>query len=82
MLRPFLVHSHRWRSCRYTAGYLDGSLAGKDKCGYEKYGGVCIETQALPDSINREEFLKGGSNVVYGPAEEYRQVVTYTFTTD
>lgn len=67
----------------YTAGYLDGSLTCKENCRYEKYGGVCIETQALPDSINREEFLKGGSNVVYGPADDaYRHVVTYTFKTD
>ena len=50
----------------YTGNYLDGSQVGKGGYRYTKHGGVCLETQAYPNSMNCKSFAEGGSNVVYG----------------
>ena len=37
----------------YTGQFLDGSAAAG---GFAKYGGVCLETQQLPDAVNQPSF--------------------------
>ncbi len=40
----------------YTSNFLDGSLARtKDGARYNKYAGVCLETQSFPDGPNRAQ---------------------------
>lgn len=40
----------------YSGNYLDGSLTGKYGERYQKYAGVCIETQNYPDAIHFPQF--------------------------
>ncbi len=40
----------------YTGNHLDGSLRGKGGVVYEKHTGLCLETQAFPDSVNQPNF--------------------------
>ena len=55
----------------YTADYLhlDAGAA------FLKRGGVCLETQHLPDSPNKKEF----PTTVLKPGEEYNETTEYTF---
>ena len=32
----------------YTSNFLDGSIVGKGGAKYEKYAGVCLETEGFP----------------------------------
>lgn len=40
----------------YSGNFLDGSLSGKGGTTYEKYAGLCLETQHFPDSPNHANF--------------------------
>jgi aldose 1-epimerase len=59
----------------YTGNFLDGSLRGKKGIVYEKYAGLCLETQHYPDSPNHLAF----PSTVLNPGETYRQSTTYRF---
>lgn len=63
----------------YTSNFLDGTLRGtKDGALYEKYAGVCLETQSFPDGPNR---VPGAYPTgVLRPGEEYRHVTSYKFS--
>lgn len=62
----------------YTAGFLDLDSAAQ---GFGKpllrHGGVCLETQHLPDSPNRPEF----PGVTLMPGERFREVTEFVFGT-
>jgi aldose 1-epimerase len=60
----------------YTGNYLDGSIIGKRGAVYRKYGGVCLETQHYPDSVNHANF----PNVILRPGAEYHQETIYKFS--
>ena len=49
----------------YTGNFLDGTLKGKGGVGYQRRGGLCLETQHFPDSPNKPAFpttiLQAGS---------------------
>lgn len=60
----------------YTGNHLDGSLIGKNGAAYRRYAGVCLETQAFPDSPNKPNF----PSPVLRPGETYRHVVIYRFS--
>jgi aldose 1-epimerase len=60
----------------YTGNYLDGSIVGKRGAVYRKYGGVCLETQHYPDSVNHANF----PNVILRPGAEYHQETIYKFS--
>lgn len=64
----------------YTGNFLDG-MSGKGGATYEKFGGLCLETQAYPDSINHlgED---GWPDVVLRPGEVYRHRMIHRFSTD
>lgn len=40
----------------YTGNFLDGTLRGKNGRTYQKWGGVCLETQYWPDAPNQPAF--------------------------
>jgi len=40
----------------YTGNFLDGSLVGHGGAVYRRYHGLCLETEAFPDSPNRMQF--------------------------
>lgn len=64
----------------YTGNFLNG-MAGKGGVIYDKFGGLCLETQAYPDSINwRGE--PGWPNVVLRPGETYEHRMVHRFTTE
>lgn len=60
----------------YSGNFLDGTLAGKSGENYEKYSGLCLETQHFPDSPNNPAF----PSTVLRPGENYRQHTVYAFS--
>jgi galactose mutarotase-like enzyme len=93
-----LEHENRRLSIRttqpgvqlYTANYLDGTLpkTGKDShahsCGYNRWQGVCLETQHFPDSIrvddtSHPEFAVGQCPILSPERRLYEQSIEYTF---
>jgi aldose 1-epimerase len=60
----------------YTAMGLDGSIHGIGGA-YEKFGGVCLETQHFPDSVHHPRF----PSVILRPGEEFRSESVYEFST-
>lgn len=63
----------------YTGNFLNG-MTGKGGAVYEKFGGLCLETQAYPDSINHRG-EPGWPDVVLRPGETYRHRMVHRFTT-
>ncbi len=64
----------------YTGNYLNG-MVGKGGAIYEKFGGLCLETQAYPDSINHAGEY-GWPDVVLRPGEAYVHRMVHRFTTE
>jgi aldose 1-epimerase len=64
----------------YTGNFLNG-MTGKGGAVYEKFGGLCLETQAFPDSINHQGD-PGWPDVVLRPGGTYRHRMVHRFTTD
>jgi len=63
----------------YSGNFLDG-IAGKSGASYRKHDGLCLETQAFPDSVNRQG--KGGwPDVVLEPGSIYRHRMVHRFNT-
>lgn len=61
----------------YTGGFLGGKLPDvKEGAHYTRFGGLCLEAQSLPDSINQPAF----PSVVLNPGETYKQQLVYRFT--
>ena len=60
----------------YTANYLDGSLVGKGGVAYPRHGGLCLETQHFPDSVNQPAF----PSVILRPDQIYRQTTVFKFS--
>ncbi|KAG1655182.1 hypothetical protein FOA52_004201 [Chlamydomonas sp. UWO 241] len=58
----------------YSGNFLDG-VAGKGGACYAKHGGLCLETQAFPDSVNQPDF----PGVLLQPGEVYRHHIAYKF---
>lgn len=61
----------------YSGSQLDGSLTGKGGRRYERFAGLCLETQHLPDSPNQPQF----PSTVLRPDQRYRQTTIYRFAT-
>ena len=64
----------------YTGNFLNGMI-GKGGAIYEKLGGLCLETQTFPDSINHQGDA-GWPDVVLRPGQTYRHRMVHRFTTD
>ena len=62
----------------YTGNFLDG-IPGKDGAVYAKNGALCLETQAFPDSINKQG-KPGWSNAVLRPGQTYDHQMVHRFS--
>jgi aldose 1-epimerase len=60
----------------YTGNFLDGKQTGKDGVTYKKHGGLCLEAQHFPDSVNHANF----PSMILKPGETYRQTTIYKFS--
>lgn len=79
----------------YTSNFLDGSLSAKGGARYDKYAGVCLETQSFPDGPNKQGArvrVRGRAEAAAGqpesypsgvlrPGETYRHTTIYRFST-
>lgn len=63
----------------YSGNFLDG-IPGKSGAVYNKNGALCLETQAFPDSINKQG-KPGWPNVILRPGETYKHEMVHAFTT-
>jgi aldose 1-epimerase len=63
----------------YSGNYLAGAWAGKGGHRYGKHAGMCLETQAFPNSINVPEWE---DQVILTPEQEYRHVMVLRFSAD
>ena len=61
----------------YTGNFLDGT-PGKDRLPMNRRSGLCLETQAFPDSPNRSDF----PSTVLRPGMAYRHVMVHRFYTE
>jgi aldose 1-epimerase len=61
----------------YTGNFLDGKTAGKNGIYYQHRTGLCLETQAFPDSPNKPQF----PSTTLRPGQVYRQTTIYKFST-
>lgn len=62
----------------YTANHLEGKITGKGGKVYPKQGGLCLETQHFPDSVNHPNF----PSTILQPGEIYRQKTIYRFSAE
>jgi aldose 1-epimerase len=61
----------------YSGNFLDGSAKGKNGVAYKQRSGLCLETQAFPDSPNKPQF----PSVTLRPGQRYHQTTVYQFST-
>ena len=61
----------------YSGNFLDG-IPGKEGAVYGKHAGLCLETQAHPDSINKQG-REGWPSVVLRPGGIYRHQMVHAF---
>lgn len=59
----------------YSGNGLDGTIAGKGGCCYQKHSGLCLETQFAPDSVNHPEW----DNPVLKAGQRYESATVYRF---
>lgn len=62
----------------YSGNFFDGSVKGKGGVVYEKYAGLCLETQHFPDSPNQPNY----PSTVLRADQTYNEITVYKFTTD
>jgi aldose 1-epimerase len=63
----------------YSGNYLNGDIVGKGGHRYAKHAGLCLETQAFPNSINVPEWE---GQVTLLPDQEYKHVMVHKFSAD
>ena len=63
----------------YSGNFLKGDLVGKGGKPYAQYAGLCLETQAFPNSINVPEWE---GQVTLTPDQEYRHIMIHRFAAD
>lgn len=61
----------------YTGNFIDGSAKGKDGIAYQRRTGLCLETQAFPDTPNKPQF----PSATLRPGQIYRQTTIFQFST-
>jgi aldose 1-epimerase len=60
----------------YSGNFLDGTAKGKNGIAYQRRTGLCLETQAFPDTPNKPLFPQ----VTLRPGQVYRQTTIYQFS--
>uniref|UniRef100_A0A2P2PVT2 Uncharacterized protein MANES_01G118100 n=1 Tax=Rhizophora mucronata TaxID=61149 RepID=A0A2P2PVT2_RHIMU len=61
----------------YTGNYVDGAF-GEGGAIYEKYSGLCLETQGFPNAINQPNF----PSVIVQPGGKYGHTMLFEFSTE
>lgn len=61
----------------YSANHMEHEHPGKNGVRYQRRSGLCLETQAFPDSPNQPNFPSS----VLRPGERYRHVMVHQFST-
>jgi len=61
----------------YAGNFLNGTAKGKNGIAYGRRVGLCLETQAFPDTPNKPHFPQ----VTLRPGQVYRQTTIYQFST-
>lgn len=61
----------------FSGNRLDGRFTGVGGVEYIQYGGLCLEPQHFPDSINHPDF----PNTVLRPGGTFKSATAYKFTT-
>lgn len=59
----------------YSGNFLNKSIIGKNGIKYQKYSGLCLETQHYPDSPNHPEF----PSTILNPGEKYMETTIFKF---
>lgn len=59
----------------YSGNFLTGSIIGTGNVVYQKYFGLCLESEHYPDSPNRPDF----PSTVLKPGETYKTTTVYKF---
>lgn len=59
----------------YTANYWNGNITGQQGVAYQQHGGVALETQSFPDSVNHPEF----PSTILHPGDHYRSTTIFEF---
>lgn len=59
----------------YTANYWDGTVTGSQGCHYERHGGIALETQAYPGSVNHPHF----PTTILRPGGQYQSTTIFEF---
>ena len=59
----------------YSGNFLDGTIHGKSGAVYNKYAGLCLETQHYPDSPNQPDF----PSTVLRPGQTFRSTTILKF---
>ena len=62
----------------YTGNFLDG-VPGKNGAIYAKNNALCLESQAFPDSINKQG-KAGWPDVILRPGQKYQHEMVHRFT--
>ena len=62
----------------YTGNFLDG-VPGKNGAIYAKNNALCLESQAFPDSINKQG-KAGWTDVILRPGQTYQHEMVHRFT--
>jgi aldose 1-epimerase len=62
----------------YTGNFINGPIAGKEGYAYNKYSGLCFETQFYPDAINHPRF----PSPILRPGQKYNHKTIYKFSVD
>jgi aldose 1-epimerase len=86
--RSLIVHSTAPGVQVYSSNYLNGMnpLLCKERYGYRRWQGICLETQTYPDCItedsgdNNDEFVKGRCFVLVPGGDAYYHCVVFEFT--
>jgi aldose 1-epimerase len=60
----------------YSSIGLNGSIVGKNGIAYPKFGGLCLETQHFPDSVNHPNF----PSAILHPGKAFESETIYKFS--
>ncbi len=63
---------------QFYAGNFIEQETGKEEAVYRRRGGLCLETQYFPDSVNKPAF----PSCIFGGEEEYDSVTVYRFSAE
>ena len=63
----------------YSGNFLNGSARGKQGTAYQRHAGLCLETQAHPNSANIPAWSDA---VTLLPGETYRHRMLYRFSVE